>query len=233
MHSIRNDAQHKAKYPNLSDLEESEIYTNDFCNELILNTFGLTFSELSTLDWIVDPNIKLLLNQSIDYINSGNLKKAATLTKIAFDYGKRCLDELVPRKTEGLYPRQINELSTETVEYISSIMLYLHNDAKLFSTFFATGISFVEFKKYKSLVPSIGSISYTAIGKPKSELKLNILWHDQTLTKDDVVWLLDFVSNAIINWQSLGLTPKVKNPENDRTLSIVLNWDEEYISVKN
>ena len=39
VHGLRNDAQHKARYPNNSDVSDSRTYTRDFLQRLVLNVF--------------------------------------------------------------------------------------------------------------------------------------------------------------------------------------------------
>jgi hypothetical protein len=61
IHSIRNDAQHKAKYPNEPDVSDCRTYCRDFLSKVITDVWGLDFERISLTDAIQDDKIKQLL----------------------------------------------------------------------------------------------------------------------------------------------------------------------------
>jgi len=64
VHEIRNDAQHKARYPTSNEIDEVRIYIRDFLNELISQVWNISFFELSFVDFIKNDEIRSLLTDS-------------------------------------------------------------------------------------------------------------------------------------------------------------------------
>jgi len=60
-HSIRNDAQHKAKYPGPSDMDECRIYTRDFLRKVVTQVWDSDFEKISLTDIIQNQKVRDLL----------------------------------------------------------------------------------------------------------------------------------------------------------------------------
>lgn len=52
IHSIRNDAQHKAKYPNEFDVSDCRTYARDFLRNVVSDFWGVDFERISLVDVI-------------------------------------------------------------------------------------------------------------------------------------------------------------------------------------
>ena len=61
IHSIRNDAQHKAKYPNESDVSDCRTYARDFLRRLVVELWGLDFEQISLIDVIQHEKVRQYL----------------------------------------------------------------------------------------------------------------------------------------------------------------------------
>jgi len=61
VHSIRNDAQHKAKYPNEADVSDCRTYCRDFLRKVVADVWGLDFEKISLTDAVHDNKVKQLL----------------------------------------------------------------------------------------------------------------------------------------------------------------------------
>lgn len=61
IHSLRNDAQHKAKYPNDSDISDCRTYTRDFHNKLLNQLWGIAIEKISLTDLIQHAKVKQFL----------------------------------------------------------------------------------------------------------------------------------------------------------------------------
>jgi len=58
VHSLRNDAQHKAKYPNDSDMNDCRTYCTDFHNKFLTQLWGLSIDAISLTDLIQHAEVK-------------------------------------------------------------------------------------------------------------------------------------------------------------------------------
>jgi hypothetical protein len=56
--TIRNDAQHKARYPNESDVSDIRTYTRDFLTQLLVDVWGIRLEELSLVSAIANAPVK-------------------------------------------------------------------------------------------------------------------------------------------------------------------------------
>ena len=79
VHLLRNDTQHKAKYPNESDLEECRVHVRDFLKTLVSNVYDTDFDTISQTNWIKNKTIKQKLTDAEKHLQSGDYKKTAEL----------------------------------------------------------------------------------------------------------------------------------------------------------
>lgn len=76
IHSLRNDAQHKAKYPNDSDISDCRTYTRDFHDKLLGQLWGLSIDKISLTDLIQHVEVKKLLSDAESALNKVNYTEA-------------------------------------------------------------------------------------------------------------------------------------------------------------
>ena len=93
VHSLRNDAQHKAKYPNKSDLDDCRIYIRDFLKAFVQDVYGIDFETISQTELINHKQIKKHLTDAQDYFKNSDYQKASELANVglqtAIDYAGR------------------------------------------------------------------------------------------------------------------------------------------------
>ena len=93
VHSLRNDAQHKAKYPNKSDLDDCRIYIRDFLKAFVQDVYGIDFETVSQTELINHKQIKKHLTDAQDYFKNSDYQKASELANVglqtAIDYAGR------------------------------------------------------------------------------------------------------------------------------------------------
>jgi len=58
IHSLRNDAQHKAKYPNDSDINDCRTYCSDFHNKFLTQLWSISIDAISLTDLIQNADVK-------------------------------------------------------------------------------------------------------------------------------------------------------------------------------
>ena len=75
-HSIRNDAQHDARYPTSDDLSDCQTYTRDFLKKVTKEIWNLEFEEISMVDLIQDSKIKINLTKAEEALSKADYKTA-------------------------------------------------------------------------------------------------------------------------------------------------------------
>jgi hypothetical protein len=76
IHSIRNDAQHKAKYPNESDVSDCRTYSRDSLQKVIADVWGLDFERISLTDAIQDDKVRQLLTEAETALSQKDYQEA-------------------------------------------------------------------------------------------------------------------------------------------------------------
>ena len=82
IHSLRNDAQHKTKYPNKSDLDDSRVYVRDFLKTFVNDVYGIDFESISQTELVNHSEIKKNLIDAENYFKNGDYKQAAEWANI-------------------------------------------------------------------------------------------------------------------------------------------------------
>jgi hypothetical protein len=76
VHTIRNDAQHKARYPNDIEVNDCRTYSRDFLQKLILQVWNVQFHRISLVDLIQNPEAKKFLSNAESELQQGHFKEA-------------------------------------------------------------------------------------------------------------------------------------------------------------
>lgn len=71
IHSLRNDAQHRAKYPNDSDISDCRTYIRDFHNKLLNRLWGISIETISLTDLIQHAEVRQLLADAEAALSKG------------------------------------------------------------------------------------------------------------------------------------------------------------------
>lgn len=85
VHSLRNDAQHKAKYPNESDISDCRTYTKDFLNKLLNKLWGIGLDSISLTDLIKHAEVKKYLFDAEISFGKKEYVESVKLSRTAFD----------------------------------------------------------------------------------------------------------------------------------------------------
>ena len=87
-------------------------------------------------------------------------------------------------------------------------------NAKYYAVLFSSGISFIDYKKFNDMTPSVvfamsGIFSTSWTGK------------EHEPTEENARWVHEFVVSSILNWQLAGLEPTVPENAGEETRKIV------------
>jgi len=136
IHSLRNDAQHKAKYPNDSDINDCRTYCTDFHNKLFSQLWGLSIDKISLTDLIQHADIKNYLVSAESALATGNYVESvenasAGLTR-ALELVKSAIVGRTPSFKEGFMMSDISGRRVEpdrdtfhAFQRMQKVLLYL------------------------------------------------------------------------------------------------------------
>jgi hypothetical protein len=79
VHSIRNDAQHKAKYPTESDVIDCRIYVRDFLQELTRQLWGISFDGICLADLVQNQKARELFSRGEAALTNGDYRETVRL----------------------------------------------------------------------------------------------------------------------------------------------------------
>lgn len=194
--TLRNDAQHKAKYPNDTDVSDCRTYTRDFLTQIILNVWGENFESISLTDVINDPKVKGYLTEAEAELAKGDYR-LAVVKAIA---GMTWTISHVKNSIVGKIPWNIRafvvsgssdrgEKSTEVFETFEHM-----RDMLMFSTI---GVHFPSYLHYKRLTRSIALLAFAQAGNYTVRFKE----HEPDVKEAE--YIIEFAVNAIIQIESL------------------------------
>jgi hypothetical protein len=78
VHSLRNDTQHRAKYPNETDVNDARTYTRDFLSGLCDLAWGINVESISLVDLIQHPRLTKHLAEAEAALASSDFEAAVS-----------------------------------------------------------------------------------------------------------------------------------------------------------
>lgn len=85
VHSLRNDAQHKAKYPIKSDLDDCRIYIRDFLKTFVNNVYKIDFEAISQAELINNQEIKQHITDAETHFKNGDYQKSSEWANVGLE----------------------------------------------------------------------------------------------------------------------------------------------------
>ncbi len=76
VHSLRNDAQHKGKYPSGTDVSDCRTYTRDFLAKLYQNVWSIDFEKVSLSDLIENVGARRFVHAAESALTDHDFEKA-------------------------------------------------------------------------------------------------------------------------------------------------------------
>ena len=77
IHSLRNDAQHKVRYPNKTDLDDCRIYVRDVLKTFITNVYGIDFETITQTELINNEEVRQHLVDAEEYFKNEDFQKSS------------------------------------------------------------------------------------------------------------------------------------------------------------
>ncbi len=178
VHSIRNDAQHKAKYPNESDVSDCRTYTRDFLRSVLTDVWGLDFDKISLTDLVQDNTVTQFLSDAETALSKDDYQQAVQQAAAGLTWALNRVETAIvgrlPSFTRGIMLiDSFGELASEmdagdayrALERMRETLLYV-----------ALGMNHSDYMKYRQIA---GQVMFKADGKPDfMHLQENIIVSD-------------------------------------------------------
>jgi hypothetical protein len=194
--TLRNDAQHKAKYPNESDVNDCRTYTRDFLTQTFFDVWGESFESISLVDIIQDATAKNLLAEAEQSFIKGDYRETVVKSMVAF---KTMIGGFADSITEHISSWVKGIVITESFKEAKSSedMLRAFMRTRELVAFQTIGISSQEYLKYKRFTRFI-RISIAQAGN------YTVNFSSQNApTKEEAEYVFNFVTKAIVLVESL------------------------------
>jgi hypothetical protein len=198
VHDLRNDAQHKAKYPNENDVNDCRTYTRDFLRQIIHDVWDEDFESISLVDVIKDATVKGYLVEAEAELAKSNYTQTVIKSIAAFGWTISSIkDSIVGRipyytrafvVSEGGFGGRQHE-STEIFE------VFQHMRDTLMRS--VIGVSFPGYLRYRTITQSVGGITFMEDGHYEAVLR------GHTPDVKEAEYVVQFATNAIIQIESL------------------------------
>ena len=194
LNGLRNWVQHHAIEPETSTMEYWRVFTRRFLERACETYFEVDFGVLSPLDMVDDLQLRELLRLGSSNIKKQDFKQSLTLTQIAFELSSQAIlaflphDQIRSRFVEGfgfVKFEEVNEALTKAAYYAALL---------------SSGLSLVDYKRLLSCTPWV---QFALGGTP------HVQWGNREPDPEEAKWAHDFVTQAIVHWQVLGLAPGI------------------------
>jgi len=206
----RNLVEHQAVEPASGAMDEYKVFTRRFLQRSYQLYFGQDFETISATEMIEDSNLRDLLSLSFSEIRAANLKKGLTLAEATFYWASRTVRDFLPPGADGLYEDSFPEQG-KLVRYLNSVLRNVGDTSVYYSAILATGIDLVDYKRFRAATVVTrfhGHSSHTSDGIVRTT-EIRAHWGDKEPKQDDAYWVHEFVVNAIVHWQIIGLSPQI------------------------
>jgi len=196
IHSIRNDAQHKAKYPNESDVSDCRTYARDFLRKIISELWDVDFERISLVDMIQHEKVKQYLVDAENYLLQGNYQEAihSASTGLTWTLNRveTALVGRLPSFAGGILLMDVfgNPMSDSqakdgyrALERMQDTLLYI-----------TLGMNYTEYMQYKKFV---GHVIFTGDGKAHNQGKL------EPAEPSDVEFVVAYSINTVVQIEGI------------------------------
>jgi hypothetical protein len=194
--TLRNDAQHKAKYPNEHDVSDCRTYTRDFLKQIILDVWGEDFETLSLVDTIQNPKVKGYLQAAEIELRNGNYVQAAFEAISGYNWtisqtkasimGRLPYDARAFLVTDGSERQKASEQIFQIFKHMRDTIMRS-----------VVGISFSSYRRYRQITESIGHVTFFQDGGRSMGGK------GYSPNVKEAEYVVEFATNAVLQIESL------------------------------
>jgi len=195
--NLRNDAQHRARYPNETEVSDCRVYTRDFLTQLFTDVWGESFESISLVDVLQNNVIKNHLVEAEQDFAKNDFMQTVVKSMVAFQ-----------KASDGLADSLTDSISYWIDKIVVKERFGEQKDSeKVFNAFTRTrelitlqtvGVNLQEYLKYKRLT------RYISILISQSGHYETTFFSDNKPSKEEAEIVFNFVTNSIILIENLG-----------------------------
>jgi hypothetical protein len=196
VHSIRNDGQHKAKYPNESDISDCRTYVRDFLQKVVVELWGLDFEKITLTDVIQNEEIRQFFIDAETSHIEGNYQKAVQSASVGLTIALNKVEAAIvgemPSFASGIMLlNSFGDAMSESncrdayraIERIQDTLLYL-----------ALGMNYAHFMEYRKIT---GHVFFTMDGKSHFNGQM------ENIEQNDAEFVLSYTTNVVVQIESI------------------------------
>lgn len=192
-HAVRNDAQHKARYPNDSEVEESRTYTRSFLSKTVTVVWAVEFEALSLIDLVQHEMTRGFLKKAEDALHLRDLNTAAFQASAAVHLCLLMVEWAIvgqfPRfssimmvDSQGSMDKGDSRAAQRTLERMQDVLVYL-----------ALGLSYPDFVRFRQLA---GEVVFTHDMTPHHG------GAKEALSESEAEFVLTFATESVLSIES-------------------------------
>jgi len=196
VHNLRNDAQHKAKYPNEIDVNDCRTYTRDFLKQIILNVWGEDFESISLIEVVESAKVQGYLVSAQTELVKGDYLKSVTETVAAFEWTINEIRDSIVGKIPYYTDSFVVGRSLGKPHESKDVFRVFENMRNTIMRS-VIGVPFAGYQKYERITKSVVLLAFAANGDYWTTYK----GHRPDLREAEFV--LEFATNSILQIESL------------------------------
>jgi hypothetical protein len=197
VHALRNDAQHKARYPNDTDVSDCRTYTRDFLEQLILNVWGQKFESISLTDVVQNGKVKGYLVEAKEGLAKSDYVHAVIEAEAGLSWTlDKINNAIVGRVPWDVGALVVSNRSNRTTN--SREILRAFGEMRDILVRSVIGLDFPTYLRYRQMVDSVvRGIEFMKDGN------YNVSLAGNTPGGNDAEFVVGFAINAVIQVGSL------------------------------
>lgn len=190
VHSLRNDAQHKAKYPNEADVEDCRTYVRDFLHKLLLNVWGLSLETMSLTDIVHHQEVRDYLVKAETALHAGEHNEALIGAEAGFTTALGLIKSAIVGRMDSSANPNLNYVAWDKSHPSTYQLLESMRDHIVRAT---VGLTFSDYMRYKLIVQSVVQ-SMAFFGDGKYQVAIT----GRTVSAKDAEFAVAYAVNAVI-----------------------------------
>lgn len=193
--TLRNDAQHKAKYPNEVDVNDCRTYTRDFLAQTFLDIWAELFDSFSLIDAIQNPDAQNYLKEAETDLSNSDYVQVVAKSIAVFQLMIR---DIADSFTESIsyWVNAIVVTETFQKEYPNENIFQAFLKTRELIAFQVAGINPQDYLRYKRYTRFIIVHLY-------QDNRFSSTITGNKPTKDEAEFVLNFVTDSVLQVENL------------------------------
>ncbi len=234
LNQTRNLVQHHGVEPPSATMDEWRVFTHRALEDICDKYFDIKYQDLNPTDMIDDSNLRKILGIAFSALEANQLTEALIIAAIAYKWAEKsvlgvigepalfAIPDFGPRrelwedqKTDDSRWRALDR----SLEAINNKL----EEVSALCGLASSGLNLADVRRLRSNLPRV---HFAVSGKP------NVQIADRPLHGEDIKWVLDFILNAIIDWQNLGLKPELPHQGIESATKIIDKTEDSFSVVR-